>query len=145
MNRAVTISNTLVMNKYEWMGSQLRNFNYVGSILNCANAMILVKSLLLESQPVSQASAIPQPPSSSPSPSQSPRSITPPATICFKPATEKPLTQSLPRCSTYVPSKPLPLTTYSLCLPNISPSDSLPHCPKRRKLSKWQDKWLKFT
>ena len=117
--------------------------------------MIVVKGLLLEPKPAPHASANFQPPSPSFLPSQyrlsttnkhnsmtkvtrstrSTCSITPPISVCFKPATKKPLTQSPPRCSTYVPRKPSSLTTYTLCLPTISPSDSLPQCPKRRKLS----------
>ena len=152
---SLNISNTLVINKYVLMGRQLRNFNDAGSIMKWANAMILVKGLLLEPKPASHASANFQPPSPSFLPSQyrlsttnqhisttkitrsthSTCSITPPISLSFKPATKKPLTQSPPRCSTYVPRKPSSLTTYTLCLPTISPADSLPQCPKRRKLS----------
>ena len=155
MTCSTAISNKLVMNKYIWMGRQLRNFNDLGSIINWANAMSHVKGLLLKPKPVPPALANPQPASSSYSPSQyyfptntphtlpptippsslSRQVISPPTTVCFKPATTKPLTQSPPRCSTYAPSKPSPLTTHTLCLPNISPADSLPHCPKRRRLS----------
>ena len=155
MSCSVNISNKLVMNKYVWMGRQLRYFNDAGSIMNWANAMCLVKGLLLEPKPEPQVSANSQPPSPSFLPSQhrfstinqhtlstkitrntpSICSITPPITVCFKPATKQSLTQSLPRCSTYVPRKPSSLTTYTLCLPTISPADSLPQCPKRRKLS----------
>ena len=137
------------------MGRQLRYFNDVGSIMNWANAMVLVKSLLLEIQPEPQSSTNPQPQSpsifrsqhrfpvnyphiSSTKTSRSTlvsRSITPPTTICYKPATEKPFTRSPPRCSSYTPLKPSPLSTYTLCLPTINPDDSLPQYPKRRKIA----------
>ena len=148
------VSNMLVINKYVWMGRQLRNFNNIVSIMNWENAMILVKSLLLEIQPEPQSSTNTQPQSPSithaqhrfkgnyqhiyltriPPSIQASRSITPPTAVCFKPATEKPFTRSPPRCSSYKPVKPPPLSTYTLCLLNIKPVD-LPQNRKKRKLA----------
>ena len=51
MRCPVYLSNTTIMNKYLWMSRQLRNFNEAGSIINWANAMHLVKCLLIEPQP----------------------------------------------------------------------------------------------
>ena len=159
MNCPVKLSNTLVMNKYLWMGRQLRHFNDIGSIINWVNAMHQVKGLLLEPDTATLTPA--NPPSTSTTPVQSlhcpsqhnlstntnsstakslfsmhsTRSITPPTTVCFKPERVKPLTPSPPRSSSYEPCKPTPLTTYTLCLPTIAPDDSNPQCPKRRKLS----------
>ena len=48
MSGSLTQSNTLVMNKYLLMGRQLRNVNDVGSIINWANAMNMVKGLRLK-------------------------------------------------------------------------------------------------
>jgi len=155
MSSSVNISNKLVMNKYVWIGRQLRNFNDVGSSINWANAMNLVKGLLLETQPERKAYTNPHPPSTSflpshhrfsthqrnifqtkiPRSTHSTRSITPPTTVCFKPAPKENLTQSPPRGSSYIPSKPSPLTTYTLDVPYLFPTDSFPQCPKRRKLT----------
>ena len=150
MTCSVTLSNTVVLNKYLWMGRQLRNFNDVGSIINWANAMSMVKGLLLKPKNVSSlpAHSAPAPRTPIPSPhlpspqqtttplrSLSTRSITPLSTICFKPIMEKILTKSPPSFCSYVPSKPTPLTTHTLSLPNIPSADSHPFSPKRRKLS----------
>ena len=62
-------------------------------------------------------------------------SISPPHSICFQPAMEKPVSQSAPRCTINKYSKPSPLTTYTFCLPNIASTDFLPQPRKRRKLS----------
>ena len=158
MSRSASLSNKLVMNKYLWMSHQLRHFNDVASIINWSNAMILVKGLLFE--PLSAAPTPNNPiPRSAPHPQSQPkftisnplksttnippvptsnhdsRSITPPTTISFEPNKTMPLTQSLLRCPSYLPRKPSPLTTYRLNNPAISPSDSLPRQPKRRKLT----------
>ena len=69
MPSSVIQSNTLVMNKYLWMGRQLRNFNDAGSIINWANAMNMVKGLLLKSNDVSSLPAHPAPTSRTPIPS----------------------------------------------------------------------------
>ena len=155
------VSNMLVINKYVWMGRQLWNFNNIVSIMNWANAMILVKSLLLEIQPEPQSSTNTQPQSPSiihaqhrfkgnyqhiyltriPPSIQASRSITPPTAVCFKPATEKPFTRSPPRCSSYKPVKPPPLSTYTLCLLNIKPVD-LPQNRKKKKACHTSLRWL---
>ena len=158
MSRSASLSNKLVMNKYLWMSHQLRHFNDVASIINWSNAMTLVKGLLLEPLPAAPTPIKPIP-ASAPRPQSQPlflisnpyksttnippvptsnhdaRSITPPTTISFKPKKTMPLTQSLLRCSSYLPRKPSPLTTYTLSNPAISSSDSLPRQPKRRKLA----------
>ena len=150
MTSSVPLSNKIVMNKYLWMSRQLRNFNDVGSIMNWANAMLLVKGLLLDPQPANPTRTN-QHPSSEPSPLQRTfphhlgastfqriypeRSITHPTTICFQPSKKKPLTRSPPRISNYVPTKPSPLTIYTHCQPTISPTTSLSPCPKRRKIA----------
>ena len=46
-----------------------------------------------------------------------------------------PLTQSPASCSYYEPRTPSPLTTYTLRLPTVCPIESLPQCPKRRKIA----------
>ena len=159
MPSSVIQSNTLVMNKYLWMGRQLRNFNDAGSIINWANAMNMVKGLLLKSNDVSSLPAHPAPTSRTPIPSShsppqlhrstdnknicspttshctlSIRSITPPTTICFQPKKKSLNPSSSIRCS-FLPSKPKPLTTFTLRLPNIPSANSHPNRPKRRKLS----------
>ena len=150
MTSSVPISNKIVMNKYLWMSRQLRNFNDVGSIINWANAMLLVKGLLLDPLPASPVFANEQP-SSQPSLPQRTiphqfttnnlqriypeRSITPPTTICFEPSKKKALTKSTSRCSNYVPTKPAPLTIYTIHQPTISPTNDLSPCPKRRKIA----------
>ena len=120
--------------------------------------MILVKGLLFEPLPAAPTPINPIPPSAPhpqsqrllsisnphksttnippvPTSNHDARSITPPTTISFKPKKTMPLTQSLLRCSSYLPRKPLPLTTYTLSNPAISSFDSLPRQPKRRKLA----------
>ena len=76
------------------------------------------------------------------------RSITPPTTIFFKPIKKmpptttgflpirtKPLTLSPARSSSYKPIKPSQLTISTHCQQELSPSNSLTQCPKRRKLT----------
>ena len=158
MSRSPAFSNKLIMNKYLWMSHQLRHFNDAGSIINCSNAMILVKSLLLEPLPTATTpvnttlSTVSHQPSHHclsinfphmastsiapvPLSTHASRSITPPTTICFKPTKTTPLTQSLKSCSNYLPRKTPPLTTYTHCQHVISPTDSLPRCRKRIKLT----------
>ena len=128
------------------MSRQLRYFNDVGSIANWANAMNLVKNLLLDPLPEAPAPVNPQQPSSQPSSqhifsahsaqrTNPDHSITPPITTCFQPTKMKPLTQSPLRCSNYIPSKPLPLTLYTHSQPELFPTSSVPKCPKRRKIT----------
>ena len=143
---ALRLSNKIIVSKYFWMCRQLRYFNDAGSIVNWAHAMSLVKNLLLEPLPVAPAPVMPQPPSSCPSyrkifstniPSrtQPDRSISTPTTICFYPTKFKPLTLSPASCSNSIPSKSTPLTIYTHCQPEFSPTNSLTQCPKRRKLT----------
>ena len=47
----------------------------------------------------------------------------------------KPLTLSPARTSSYTPSKPPQLTISTHCQPQLSPTNSLTQCPKRRKLN----------
>ena len=157
MSSSDSLSNKRVMNKYLWMANQLRHMNDVASITNWSNAMLLVKRLLLEPLPgvstptIKISPSAPRPLSHTLStisnqhkssinipPAQisnhDARSITPPTTISFKPIKKLPLTRSLvpsPSCS---PSKPTPLTTYTLSNTAVS-SDTLPRQPKRRKLT----------
>ena len=142
----IALSNAIVMNKYIWMCRNLRNFNDVSSIINWVYAMASVKNLLLDPPPASLFPAVPQQSSLHPSHhqflstsnQQRPHrdlSISRPTTTTFLPSKRKPLTQSPLRCSTYEPSIASPLSTYTLCEPNISPTDSLPRCPKRRKIA----------
>ena len=162
MSRSVALSNKLVMNKYLWMSHQLRHFNDVGSIINWSNAMNLVKGLLFEplsTAPTPTSSILPSvrhPPSQPlfsisnphissinippvPLSNHDARSITPPTTISFKPIKKmpltKPLTLSPARTSSYTPSKPPQLTISTHCQPELSPTNSLTQCPKRRKLT----------
>ena len=106
--------------------------------------MTYVKNLLLEPSP---SAPFPDP---QPSPShgynlrprmenirQSPHpdfSISKPTTINFQ-ANTIPLTQSPASCFNYEPRSPSPLTTYTLRLPTFCPTESLPQCPKRRKIA----------
>ena len=109
MSCPVSISNKSVMNKYVWMGRQLRNFNDVGSIINWANAMILVKGLILEEQRASPPYGNSPPSPFSYAPSQhhlsgsstdisdktllsnhSTRSISPPIAVYFESDTKRP-------------------------------------------------------
>ena len=127
--------NRHIMNKMLWMSRNLRKFNDTVSISNWAHTMSILKNLLLPPLPAPAPQNIPQQPPTQVNLSEPVRSITPPHTICFQPAMKKPLTQSAPRCTINKHSKPSPLTTYTLCLPNIPSTDSLPQRPKRRKLS----------
>ena len=131
--------------KYIWMRRRLRNFNDAGSILNWVNATASLKNLLLEPPAAAlppvhyqQSSLHPtyhQPYSTNNQQgSHHSRSISRPITISFLPSKMNPLTQSPLRCSFYEPTIASPLTTYTLCQPNICPSDSLPRNPKRRKI-----------
>ena len=61
-------------------------------------------------------------------------SFTPTTTISLKPTKTMPLIQSPPRCSSYLPRKPSPLTTYTQCQHVISPFGSLLRRTKRRTL-----------
>ena len=88
---SVLLSNKTVMNKYLWMSRHLRNFNDAGSIINWANAMLLVKSLLIDPLPTR---------------SHLERSITPPSTICFQPSEKKTLKKSPSYCSSFGPTEP---------------------------------------
>ena len=117
--------------------------------------MIYVKGLLLDPLPsphaptILQDSSFTHPASQNNYPANNPqlscsntrlrahstRSITPPTTICFQPTIKKPLTKSTPSCSSYVPSNPSPLSTYTHCQPSISPTDSFPRCHKKRKIA----------
>ena len=145
MTSSVPLSNKIVMNKYIWMSRQLRNFNDVGSITNWANAMLLVKGLLLDPVPA-RPTRINQTPSQPSSLQRTirlkannlqrtyqERSITPPTTICLQPSKQKPLSKSPPRTSNYVPTKPSPLTIYTHCQPTISPTNPLSPCPRGEK------------
>ena len=157
MATSKTIVNTLVMNKYAWMGRQLRHFNDVGSIISWANAMILVKGLLLESESPPSAPSKTHPPPlaphsppqhhlatnsplithfnwSSTPPTHPESSITPPTTICFQPSKKKVISKSPFYSSNISPTKPKPLTTYTHRQPTISPTNSLAPTPKRRKI-----------
>ena len=144
MPSSVALSNAIVMKKYVWMCRQLRSFNDVGSIMNWVNATISVKSLLFIPPPSGLFHPDPHPSSHLPNQQlfsaniwQSPNpgySIARPTTLSFNPTKKKPLTRSPGRCSSYVPCKPSPLTTYTLRLPNICPTDTHTQCPKRRKL-----------
>ena len=142
------------------MSRNLRNFNDTYSIRNWAHTMSILKNLLLPSQPPPAPQLIRQPPPTQNDIPEPARSITPPHTISFQPAmmtcnqqntnprrsitpqtpinfqptATEPLTQSPARCSWYVPREPSPLTIHTHCWPNVSPSDTLPPCPKRRKL-----------
>ena len=140
------LSNAIVMNKYVWMSRQLRNFNDIGAIVGWANAMLYVKSLLLE--PSASTPVLPESQSSSSHPSnQRPLMasiglnpypdfvISQPTTISFLPPKTILLTQSPASCSNYEPCIPSPLTTYTLRLPTVCPTDSLPQCTKRRKIA----------
>ena len=144
MPSSLALSNAIVMNKYVWMSRQLRNFNDVGSIVHWANAMIYVKNLLLEPSP---SAPLPDPqPSQSHGYDQRPRmenigqsphpdfSISKPTTINFLANTIL-LTQSPASCSNYEPQSPTPLTTYTLRLPTVFPTETFPQCPKRRKIA----------
>ena len=135
MNNSSAAYNRHIMNKMLWMSRKLRNFNDTVSISNWAHTMSILKNLLLPSLPPPAPQIIRQPPPTQVNISEPVRSITPPHTTCFQPAMKKPLTQSAPCCTINKHSKPSPLTTYTLCLPNIAPTDSLPQAPKRRKLS----------
>ena len=164
MTHPISLSNAIVMNKYIWMCRQLRNFNDTISIVNWANATLHVKALLLDDEHASQAHlhssttinqqsydpdcSITSPTTIcfQPTPNQRPsatyiqqgndphRSLTPPTKISFQPTPKKPLTKSPARYSYYVLSRPTPLTIYPHCQSTIPPSDSLPPCPKRRKI-----------
>ena len=126
--------NRRIMNKMLWMSRQLRNFNDNVNIGNWVHAMSMLKSLLLPLSALDHQS-LPEPLQSQAIISHPTKwSITPPTTISFLPAKKKPLIQSPPRCSNFEPQA-VPLTTYTLCLPIIPPTDSLPQRPKRRKLS----------
>lgn len=127
--------NRHIMNKMLWMSRNLRNFNDTVSISNWAHTMSILKNLLIPPLPPSAPQNIPQPPSTQVNISEPARSIAPPHTICFQPTMMKPLTQSAPRCTVNKNSKPSPLTTYTLCLPNIPSTESLSQGSKRRKLS----------
>ena len=158
MSSSTSLTNKLVLNKYLWMAHQLRHFNDVGSIINWSNAMQLVKGLLFEPVPVAAtqvkttSSTVTHQPSQYPFSIVTPniaaikippvplntnatRLITPPTTIGFEPIKTMPLTQSPLSCSNYIPREPSPLTTYTHCQHTISPTDSLPRRPKRRKLA----------
>ena len=146
---SVSLSNKIVMNKFQWMSRQLRHFNDAGSIINWANAMYLVKGLLIDPLPTRPVTDYQQP-SSSPSPHlqynhpvsttinlqryQADRSITPPTTICFQPSTTKSLTKSPSYNYDIVPAKPAPLTIFNHRQPTISPTNALVPSPKRRKI-----------
>ena len=106
--------------------------------------MIYVRNLLLEPSP---SAPLPDPqPSQSHGYDQRPRmenirqrphpdfSISKPTTINFLANTIL-LTQSPASCSNYEPRSPSPLTTYTLRLPTVCPTESLPQCPKRRKIA----------
>ena len=136
MSNSSAAYNRHIMNKMLWMSRNLRNFNDTVSISNWAHTMSILKNLLLPRLPPPAPQNIPQPPPTQLNFSEPVRSITPPHTICFQPAMKKSFTQSAPLCTINKHSKkPSPLTTYTLCLPNIPSTDSLPQRPKRRKLS----------
>ena len=122
------------MNKMLWMSRNLRNCNDIISICNWAHSMAILKNLLLPPLPPTPLN-MPRPSPTRVNNSEPVISITPPHTICFKPAMKKPLTQSDPCCTINNYQKPSPLTTYTLCLPNIPSTDSIPQRQKRRKLS----------
>ena len=139
-----SLSNKIIMNKFLWMSRQLWHFNDAGSIVNWANAMHLVKGLLIDPQPTTPVTdnlrpSSPQTSTShvfttiNPQRAYSDRSITPPTSICFQPSKMKSLTKSPTYCSNIVPAKPKPLTIYSHRQPTISPTNSLAPSPKRRK------------
>ena len=146
MNSSVPLSNKIVMNKFLWMSHQLRNFNDIGSIITWANAMLHVKSLLLDPLPATPVTANQQQLSPQSSPHTSTRNVLttnnshwthPERSIapCFQPSREKPLTMSPSCCSNYVPTKPSPLTIFTHRQPTISPTNSLAPSPKRRKIA----------
>ena len=150
MSSSVLLSNKTLMNKYLWMSRHLRNFNDAGSIINWANAMLLVKSLLIDHLPTipvadnlqtSSQQSPPQPhthyavTANNSQRSHLERSITPPSTICFHPLEKKSLTKSPPYCSNFVPTEPTHLTIYTHSQPTISPTNSLVPSPKRRKMT----------
>ena len=116
------------------MSRNLRTFNDTVSINSWAHTMSILKNLLLPPLP-SAPQNIPQPSPTRTIIPQPKRSISSPRTICCQPATMMPLTQSAPRCTINKQGKTLPLTTFTLRLPNIASCASLPQLPKRRKLS----------
>ena len=134
MNCKLVAYNHHIINKMLWMSRQLRNCNDNVTVCNWAHAMSMLKSLLLPSSPYHHNIIPQQQPSLATITHPSNRSITPPATISFQPAKKKSLIQSPPRCSIFEPIKPSALTTYTHCLTNIPPTDSLPQRAKKRKL-----------
>ena len=134
MNNSSEAYNRHIMNKMLWMSRNLRNFNDTVSISNWAHTMAILKNLLLPPLPPAPLNT-PLPSPTRVNIAEPVRSITPPQTISFQPAMKKPLTQSAPRCTINNYQMPPPLTTYTLCLPNIASTDSIPQRPKRRKLS----------
>ena len=139
------------MNKFLWMSRQLRHFNDAGPIINWANAMLIVKGLLVDPLPACPVLGNIQPTSQPTSPLPAShhqittnnlqrwpeRSITPPTIISFQPCRKKPLTKSPSWCTDYVPipTKPSPLIICTHSHPSISPTNSLAPCPKRRKIA----------
>ena len=134
MNHSSPAYNRHIMNKMLWMSRNLRNCNDITSICNWAHTMAILKNLLLPPLPPTSLN-MPRPSPTRVNNSEPVISITPPHTICFKPTMKKPLTQSPQCCTINTYQKPSPLTTYTLCLPNIASTDFIPQRPKRRKLS----------
>ena len=138
---AVPLSNKIVMNKYICMSRQLRNINDVGSIINWANAMLLVKGLLFDPVPISSAADTLQPTSPRASPHQTTQnvfntcnsqrphpelSLTRPTAIRIQPSKNTVLRTSTSRCSSDIVPKPSHLTINSHCQPTI-PTRKLLH------------------
>ena len=107
MNYSKLAYNRHIMNKMLWMSRNLRNFNDTVSISNWAQTMAILKNLLLPLLPPAPLNK-PRPSPTRVSNSEPVRSITPPHTICFKPAMKKPLTQSAPCCTINNYQKPSP-------------------------------------
>ena len=147
---AAPLSNKIVMNKYIWMSRQLRNINDVGSIINWANAMLLVKGLLFDPVPIPPAADTLQPTSPRASPHRTTQNVfntcnsrrphpelsfTRPTAIRIQPSKNTVLTTSTSRCSSHIVPKPSHLTINSHCQPTIPPTNSQAPSSKRRKIS----------